>query len=84
MKDCIVHGQKNEYYRRSDNTAICAECLREIQKKAGNDDLNNRNRQNTAYGIQGNNSMLMKNAAMDKEKILPIEEYAQTFFGTVK
>ena len=28
--------------------------------------------------------MLMKNTAMDKEKILPIAEYAETFFGTVK
>ena len=34
--------------------------------------------------MQANNSMLMKNTAMDKEKILPIAEYAQTFFGTVK
>jgi hypothetical protein len=84
MKTCIVHGQPNEYYRRSDNTAICHECLKEIQKKAGNDDINNRNRQNNSYGIQANNSMLMKNTAMDKEKILPIAEYAETFFGTVK
>jgi len=37
MKECIVHGKKNEFYKRSDNTALCIDCMKEIEKKAGGD-----------------------------------------------
>jgi hypothetical protein len=88
MKECIVHGKKNEYYRRNDNTAHCKDCMKEMEKRAGNNapEENNANsRKNTQYGLQGNNSMaLTNNLALDKEKILRIDEYALTFFGTVK
>jgi len=54
MKECILHGKPNEFYRRSDNTPICKDCMKEIERRAGHqgvDDNIRGTRKPNEYGL---------------------------------
>ena len=73
MKECIEHKKPCKYYKRSTNASLCDDCLSSMNKTRLGGGAVNESMDDSARHVSG-----------DKEKVLPIDFYAEEFFQTIK